>query len=248
MKLDFDEGVALVAGGSGGIGSAIVRRLADSGLPVALTFHRGREAADALLEAGPNGGRIVAYPWGAPSFEDAVNLVQSVRKDLGPVQYLVIASGVAQEAAFHRLTEADARRILDANLASAISLAHAAMTPMMKSGSGRVVFIGSVAGRRGMKGQTVYAASKAGLEGLTRSLAREAGLFGVTVNCVSPGFIETGMTERLPRGVRDEWLKRIPLGRPGSVEEVAQLVTFVLSRQGAYLTGQSLVVDGGLSA
>ena len=99
-----------------------------------------------------------------------------------------------------------------------------------------------------MKGQTIYAATKAGLEGLTRSLAREAGLFGVTVNCVSPGFIETGMSAGLPRRVRDEWLKRIPLGRPGRAEEVAQLVTFVLSRQGSYLTGQTLTIDGGLAA
>jgi len=248
MNLTFDEGVALVAGGSGGIGAAIVRRLSDCSLPVAFTYHQSRQAADALLEAGSGRARLAAYPWGTSSFDDAAKLVEQVHKDLGPIRYLVVASGVGQQAAFHRVSEVDARRIVETNLASVVSLTRAVVTPMMKAGAGRIVLIGSVAATRGMKGQTIYAATKAGVEGLTRALAQEAGLFGVTVNCVAPGFIDTGLTRELPQKVRDEWLERIPLGRPGSPEDVAPLVAFVLSREAAYLTGQTLTVDGGLSS
>ena len=135
MQLTFDEGVALVAGGSGGIGAAIVRRLSGCGLPLAFTYHRGREAADALLQDCPEGRRPSAYPWGSSSFDDAAKLVEQVRKDLGPIRFLVVASGVGQQAAFHRMSEADTRRIIETNLAAVVSLTRAVVTPMMKAGS-----------------------------------------------------------------------------------------------------------------
>jgi 3-oxoacyl-[acyl-carrier protein] reductase len=248
MRLTFDPGAALVAGGSGAIGSAVARRLSRCGLTVALTYHRGEAAAQALVrELGPE-ARARAYAWGSAAFDDAVKLVARVNEEVGPVRYLVACSGVGQERAFHLLSETDARAILEANVVAVVALVRAVATSMMKAGTGRIVLIGSVAGRQGMAGQTIYAASKAALEGLTRSLAREAGGFGVTVNCVAPGFIESRMTRDLPGRVRDGWLSAIPVGRPGRAEEVADLVAFIASSEAAYLNGQTLVLDGGLSA
>jgi len=249
MKLTFDDGVALVSGGSGGIGSAIVSSLAESGVPVAFTYNRGKQVADELMRAagvGPN--RVTGYRWSGSGFREAAELVRRVTDEMGPIRYLVAAAGRAQEAAFHTLTEDHAKELIDTNLTSVIGLARAVATPMMKSGSGRIVFIGSVSGSRGIKGHTVYAATKAALEGLTRSLAREAGPFGVTVNCVAPGLVETPMTESMPAAARKGWLDRIPLGRPCRPGEVARSVGFLLSREAAYVNGQTLTIDGGLSA
>ncbi len=248
MRLSFDAGVALVAGGSGGIGAAVVRNLVRHGIPVAFTYHRSRAAADELRREAPAGAPLAAYPWSTASLDDAAKLIEEAERDLGSVRFLVAASGVGQEAALHRLGQDEARLIVDTNLTAVIALARAAVPAMMKAGQGRAVFVGSVAGSRGMKGQTVYAATKAALEGFTRALAREAGMFGVTVNCIAPGFIDTRLTAGLPPRVRSEWLARIALARAGQPEEVAQLVAFVMSREAAYLTGQTLRIDGGLSA
>jgi 3-oxoacyl-[acyl-carrier protein] reductase len=252
MKLTYDAGAALVTGGSGGIGSAIVAALAASGVPVAFTYRRGRETAERLVTAvraehAEGVAPVVPYAWDSTAFDAARDLVRRVREDLGPVRFLVFASGIGQEAAFHALDEATARDLVETNLTGAVAATRAVVTAMMKDGAGRVVLVGSVSGRRGIAGHTVYAATKAALEGLARSLAREAGRFGVTVNCVAPGFVDTPMLAALPAPARSEWIARIPLGRLGRPEEVASLVLFLLSREAAYVTGQTYVIDGGVS-
>jgi 3-oxoacyl-[acyl-carrier protein] reductase len=248
LRLTYAEGAALVAGGSGGIGSAIAQTLGRAGLPVALTYRTGREAAERLVaELAARGAVARAYAWSAGPGAEAQALVQQVAREIGPLRHLVIATGIPQSASFPRLEEAAWRELIETNLAGPLALARAAITPMMKAGVGRIVFIGSVAGGRGIQGLTVYSATKAGLEALARSLAREAGPFGVTVNCVAPGFVDTPMLRGSTERAREEWTRRIPVGRLARPAEIADVVAFVLSGQAAYLTGQTLVVDGGVS-
>ena len=195
MQLSYSDGTVLVTGGSGGIGSAIVASLAGPGLPVALTYRSRKEAAEAIVRAHAGATRIGAYRLSTSRGDDAADLLRRVASEIGPVRYLVCSAGIAQESAFHTLSEEQWRRLIDVNLAGVVSIARGAVTTLMKSGFGRIVFISSVSGLRGLKGHTVYAATKAALHGFARSLAQECAPFGVTVNCVAPGYIETPMLQ-----------------------------------------------------
>ena len=204
MTLTYGSGSALVTGGSGGIGSGVVRRLAGSGVPVAATYNRRPEA---LMEGVP------AFPWSSPSADYAARLAAEVERSVGPIRYLVAASGIAQESAFFKLAEPEWLNLIATNLTANIALARAVLAPMMKAGFGRIVFVSSVSGRRGIAGHTVYAATKAGLDGFARSLAVECAAFGVTVNTVAPGFIETPMLDALPAERRRGLAAGIPMQR-----------------------------------
>lgn len=238
MKLTFAKGGALVTGGSGGIGSSVVKLLAGNGVPVATTYYRNEEA----VPAG-----IAAFQWSVPNADAALGLVSDVELAIGPVRYLVACTGIAQERAFYRLDESEWLDIVSTNLIANVALVRAVVTPMMKAGFGRIVLLSSVSGLRGIPGHTVYAASKAGLDALARSLALECASFGVTVNTVAPGFIDTPMLHPLDDKQRRSLADGIPMGRFGTTDEVSNVVGFLLSEQAAYVSGQTWAVDGGRS-
>ncbi len=248
MNLTFRGGAALVTGGSGGIGSALAAALAESGVPVGITYASRREDAERIAAAGPGRAPMAAFAFRSGGAGEAALLIRDVEQRLGAVRYLVACAGVAQEAAFHTLEETDWNRILQTNLAGPVSVARGAVVSMMKHGFGRILFVSSASAVRGFPGHTIYAASKAGLCALARSLALECGPFGVTVNALAPGFIETPMTASLPDRLRADLVRRIPVGRFGLPAEAAAAACFLLSDQAGYVTGQTWVVDGGLTA
>ena len=240
--------VALVTGGSRGLGRAIALKLAENGASVAI-FYAGnaQKAAETVAEAEALGAKARAYQVNVADFAAVEEAVKAVKADFGGVDILVNNAGITRDNLILRLTEEDFDAVLDANLKGAFLCCKEAARRMVRQRYGRIVNLSSVVALRGNAGQTNYAASKAGLIGLTKSLARELASRNVTVNAVAPGFIETDMTAALPEAVRAEMAKGIPAGRAGSPEDVANAVAFFTAEQSSYLTGQVLCVDGGMA-
>ncbi len=237
--------VALVTGASRGIGRAIALELAKRGLIVigTATTEAGALAIDASLAdyAGCRGACLdVNDTAGVESTFD------SILKEHGALHVLVNNAGITRDNLAMRMKDADWDAVIDTNLTAVFRLSRAAIRPMIKQRQGRIVNITSVVGASGNAGQANYAAAKAGVAGLTRSLARELGSRGITVNCVAPGFIATDMTDALADGQKSALLAQIPLGRLGSVDDVAQAVAFLVSAGAAYITGTELHVNGGM--
>lgn len=241
--------VALVTGGSRGIGRAIALELAAGGIQVAVNYYTGNEeeAARVLEEIISAGGEAITVEADVSDAGSVDELFATVADRLGPVDILVNNAGITRDGLLMRMDTADWDSVLATNLRSVYLCSKAALRPMLRSKWGRVVSVSSVAGISGNAGQANYAASKAGVVGFTKSVAKEVGSRGVTVNAIAPGFIDTDMTRSLPGEVREAALQAIALGRFGLPQEVASAVGYLASDQAAFITGQVLVIDGGMA-
>jgi len=243
-----DGKVAVVTGGSRGIGRAIALRLATEGADLAICARNLETASAVAAEIEGLGRRCLVRQVNVAEAEQASGLIASTIEELGRLDILVNNAGVTRDILLMRMKEEDWDEVLAINLKGAFNCAKAAVRPMLKARGGRIVNITSVVGLQGNPGQANYAASKAGLIGLTKSLARELGSRGITANAVAPGLVpETGMTNELDSEVQQQMLAGVPLGRAGTVEDVAHAVAFLASEQAAYITGQVLSVDGGMA-
>jgi len=235
---------ALVTGASGGIGGAIARTLHAQGATVGISGTR-REALDAL--ATELGDRVQVFPCDLSDGASVEALVPAATAGIGDIDILVNNAGLTKDNLFVRMSDADWERVLAVNLTAAFKLSRAVLRGMMKRRAGRIVSITSVVAATGNPGQSNYIASKAGLTGMTKSLAQEVASRGITVNCVAPGFIATAMTDALNEKQREGILGQVPAGRLGTPAEVAAAVLFLASDEAAYVTGQTIHVNGGMA-
>ena len=246
MELGLKDKVAVVTGASRGIGKAVALALAGEGAAVACVA-TSEESARGTAEACAQRG-VKALPFGCDvsSFDAAAELAAAITDAFGGMDVLVNNAGVTRDGVFMRMKEDDWDRVLDVNLKGAFNLTRAFSRTLLKNRGARVINMASVVGLSGNAGQANYAASKGGLVALTRSLAKEFGGRGVTVNAIAPGFIETDMTGDVPEAHREAMVGNISLGRPGTPDDIARGVLYLASELGAYVTGQVLVIDGGM--
>lgn len=245
--MNLDGRTALITGASRGIGRAIALALAAAGADLVVNYVSNARAAEQVAaEAAQTGSRVLLFQADVSRPQEAAELVQAGLGEFGRLDILVNNAGITRDNLLLRMTDEDWENVLNVNLKGAFHTTRAALRPMIKARYGRIISISSVIGLRGNAGQANYAAAKAGLIGFTKSVAREVGSRNITVNAVAPGFILTEMTQRLGPEVRERMLSEIPLGRFGSPEDVAALVTFLAGDMAGYISGQVIAVDGGM--
>jgi 3-oxoacyl-[acyl-carrier protein] reductase len=243
-----DGRVAIVTGGSRGIGRAVAVRLANEGANVAITYRSNDAAAEeAAEEVRTEGARCEIFQGDVASPDDVAALFEGVGEALGRVEILVNNAGLTRDNLMMRMKESEFDEVLSTNLKGTYLCTRAALRPMIRARWGRIVNISSVVGLVGNAGQANYAASKAGIIGFTKSVAREVAQRGITANVVAPGYVETELTQSLTDDIKDQIKSQVPAGRFAEAEEVAGVVAFLAGEEAGYVTGQTLAVDGGMT-
>ncbi|MCG6114691.1 MAG: beta-ketoacyl-ACP reductase [Mesorhizobium sp.] len=233
--------VALVTGGSRGIGASISLALKEAGYKVAANYAGNDEAAAKFHEATG----IPVFKWSVADYEACAAGIAKVEAELGPVDVLVNNAGITRDAMFHRMTPDQWREVIDTNLSGVFNMTHPLWSGMRDRKFGRVITISSINGQKGQAGQANYSAAKAGDIGLTRALAQEGARAGITVNAICPGYIATDMVMAVPEKVREAIIGQIPVGRLGEPEEIARCVVFLASDEAGFITGSTLSANGG---
>lgn len=245
--MQLENKVAIVTGGTRGIGRAIVEKLADEGADIVFTYGHSSDAAEDLLKKLHEKGRkAMAIQANVNSLQHANEVASTTEDTLGKVDILVNNAGITRDTSLMLMTQEDWQDVLDVNLTGVFNYSKAVIIKMLKQKSGHIINISSYSGISGNTGQTNYSASKAGIIGFTKALAKEVAAYNIRVNAIAPGFIETDMLNHLSEKYKKQMLKNIPLGRLGKVGEVANTVAFLLSDDAAYITGQVIRVDGGM--
>jgi acetoacetyl-CoA reductase len=245
MKKKLEGRVALITGGTGGIGTAVCRRLADSGATVVATY-RDPEKAERWSQARQaEGYQFALAEVDVASFDSCQLMAEAIQGAVGPIDILVNNAGITRDTAFRKMSKEQWDCVLSSNLDSVFNVTRNVIQGMTDRGHGRVINISSINGEKGQFGQVNYSAAKAGIHGFTMALAQEVARKGVTVNTVSPGYIETEMVGAVPEDIRKKIIAEIPIGRMGTPEEVAFVVDFLASDEAALFTGANLSCNGG---
>jgi acetoacetyl-CoA reductase len=233
--------VAIVTGGTRGIGEAISIALRDMGMKVAANYAGNEERARAFTDRTG----IAAYKWDVSDFEACQDGARQVETDLGPVEVLVNNAGITRDTTIRKMSQQQWQDVIDTNLGGCFNMASAVFDGMSGRKYGRIVNIGSINGQAGQYGQVNYAAAKSGIHGFTKALAQEGARFGVTVNAIAPGYIDTDMVAAVPEDVLAKIVSRIPVGRLGKAEEIARAVAFLVDENAGFITGSTMSINGG---
>ncbi|MBB3274740.1 MULTISPECIES: beta-ketoacyl-ACP reductase [unclassified Pseudoxanthomonas] len=237
--------VALVTGGTGGIGTAICKKLAGMGHRVATNYRNEEKAKAWQQQMKADGYDVTLFPGDVTSAEEAESLVRKVEAELGPVEILINNAGITRDTTFHRMSSLQWNEVINTNLNSVFNMTRPVIEGMRDRKWGRIIQISSINGLKGQYGQANYAAAKAGMHGFTISLARENAKLGITVNTVSPGYVATDMVMAVPEEVRAKIAADIPTGRLGNPDEIAYAVAFLVADEAGWITGSNLDINGG---
>ena len=239
---------AIVTGAARGIGKAIALKFAAEGANVAFTdLVIDENGLQTEKEIAALGVKVRGYASNAADFQETANIVTQIQQEFGSIDILVNNAGITRDGLMMRMTEQQWDAVISVNLKSAFNFIHACTPIMLRQKSGSIINMASVVGVHGNAGQANYAASKAGLIALAKSIAQEVGSRGIRANAIAPGFIDTAMTQALTDDVRKDWIQKIPLRRGGTVEDIANVATFLACDLSSYVTGQVIQVDGGMN-